>query len=257
MGQSITSLQKGLDILRLFDFDSETFSAQAISGRLSIPLSTTYRYLETLREKGFLVRNQETKAYELGFMLFKLGDIVSSRMRLAEIVQPHMKSLSSLSGETVLLTVISGWEVVCIEKVETNRRIKLSLERGSSLPLHAGASSKILLAFEEEQFVDALLKRGPLTKFTRSTITDPRRLRKELRTIRKQRFSVSDQEVDRGAIAIGAPLMDHRGKAVGGLTVAGPRERINGKKKEELIEMVIEFAQKASHDLGYRGHRRR
>jgi IclR family KDG regulon transcriptional repressor len=245
MGQSITSLQKGLDILRLFDFDSETFSAQAISGRLSIPLSTTYRYLETLREKGFLVRNQETKAYELGFMLFKLGDIVSSRMRLAEIVQPHMKSLSSLS------------EVVCIEKVETNRRIKLSLERGSSLPLHAGASSKILLAFEEEQFVDALLKRGPLTKFTRSTITDPRRLRKELRTIRKQRFSVSDQEVDRGAIAIGAPLMDHRGKAVAGLTVAGPRERINGKKKEELIEMVIEFAQKASHDLGYRGHRRR
>jgi DNA-binding IclR family transcriptional regulator len=133
----------------------------------------------------------------------------------------------------------------------------LSLERGSSLPLHAGASSKILLAFQEERFVDAIVKCGPLTRFTRSTITDPLRLKKELRSIRKQRFSFSDQEVDLGAIAIGAPLRDHRGKVVAGLTVAGPRERIDGKKKDELIEMVKELAQKASHDLGYRGHRQR
>jgi DNA-binding IclR family transcriptional regulator len=162
-----------------------------------------------------------------------------------------MKSLASLSGETVLLTVISGWEVICIEKVEATRLIKLSLERGSSLPLHAGASSKILLAYQENSFIDSMFKKTQLTKFTDNTITDPARLKRELKAIVKQGFSFSDQEVDLGARAIGAPLFDHKGKVVGGLTVAGPRERISDREKERLIRLVKETAKRASHDLGY------
>jgi DNA-binding IclR family transcriptional regulator len=163
-----------------------------------------------------------------------------------------MKSLSSLSGETVLLTVISGWEAICIEKVETNRLIKLSLERGSSLPLHAGASSKILLAYQEDSFIDSMFEKTHLTKFTDNTITDPIRLKKELKVIVKQGFAFSDQEVDLGARAIGAPIFDHKGKVVAGLTVAGPRERITNKNIPKLIRLVKEAAQKASYDLGYR-----
>jgi len=252
MKRLISSLEKALHILSSFDFNNQVFSAQAISDRLNIPLSTTYRYLETLKERGFLLRNPVTKNYELGFMLFRLGNIVSSRMKLTETIFPHMKSLSSLSDETVLLTVISGLEVVCIERIETQRLIKLTLERGSSLPLHAGASSKILLAFQEDSFVDSMLKKTVLTKFTDNTITDPDLLKKDLKKIRKGGFSFSDQEVDLGAIAIGAPIFDHKGKVVAGLTVAGPRERINSMKKGRLIQLVKENAKRASYDLGYR-----
>jgi DNA-binding IclR family transcriptional regulator len=151
-----------------------------------------------------------------------------------------------------LLTVISGWEAICIEKVETNRLIKLSLERGSSLPLHAGASSKILLAYQEDSFIDSMFEKTHLTKFTDNTITDPIRLKKELKAIVKQGFAFSDQEVDLGARAIGAPIFDHKGKVVAGLTVAGPRERITNKNIPKLIRLVKEAAQKASYDLGYR-----
>ena len=180
-----------------------------------------------------MVRNQETKNYELGFMLFKLGNIISSRMKLDEIVLPHMESLSALSGETVLLTVISGWDVVCIERVEAQRAIKLSLARGASLPLHAGASSKVVLAYQKDSFIDSMLKRAPLLRFTKSTITDPVQLKRELKKIRKQGFAFSDQEVDLGAIAISAPIFDHKGRVIAGLSVAGPRERISGKRKTE------------------------
>lgn len=203
------------------------------------------------------MRNQETKNYELGFIFFKLGNIVSLRMKLAEIVSPHMKSMSYQSGETVLLTVISGWEVICLDKVEAQRLIRLSLERGSSLPLHAGASSKILLAYQKKPFIDSLLRNTVLTKFTKNTITDPVQLKRELKTIRAQGFCLSDQEVDWGAKAIAAPIFDHKGEVVAGLTIAGPRERINGKKHDQLIAMVKDFAQKASHDLGYRARPRR
>jgi DNA-binding IclR family transcriptional regulator len=251
--KAINSLEKGLDILSCFDLQNNTLSAQAISEHLSIPLSTIYRYLETLKAKDFLIRNGVTRNFRLGFMLFKLGNIVSSQMKLTEIVLPYMKSLSSLSEETVILTALNGWKVICLEKVEPQKLIKLSLERGRSFPLYAGASSKILLAYQNKSYIESFLKKVPLVGFTRNTITDPAQLRKELKTIHKQGYSVSDQEADLGARAIGAPIFDHRGKIVAGLSIAGPRDRINQRNRAKLIRLVKETAQKISGDLGYTG----
>jgi DNA-binding IclR family transcriptional regulator len=253
MPRAINSLEKGLDILSCFDPQNNALSAQAISERLGIPLSTTYRYLETLKAKDFLGKNGMTGEFELGFMLLRLGEIVSSQMKLGEIVLPHMKSLSSLSGETVLLTALNGWEAICLEKVEPQKLIKLSLERGRSFPLYAGASSKILLAYQNNSYIDSFLKKVPLVGFTRNTITDPAQLRKELKAIRKQGYSFSDQEADPGARAIGAPIFDHRGKIVAGLSIAGPRDRITEKNRAKLIQLVKETAEKVSGDLGNTG----
>ena len=251
MPRAINSLEKGLDILSCFDLQNNSLSAQAISERLSIPLSTTYRYLETLKTRGFLARNGMTKNYGLGFMLFKLGNIVSSHMKLIEIALPYMKSLSSLSEETVILTALNGWEVICLERVESQKLIKLSLERGVSFPLYAGASSKILLAFQEDSYINSFLKEVPLVRLTRNTITEPARLKKELKTIRKQGYSFSDQEADPGAKAIGAPIFDHRGKILAGLSIVGPRDRINEKNIVRLIRLLKETVAKISKELGY------
>ncbi len=252
MKASVSSLDKGIDILCSFDSEKAAQSAQSISERLNIPLSTTYRYLTTLENRGFLLRESGTNLFKLGFMLFRLGNIVSSQMKLVDIVLPHMKFLSSGSGETVLLTVINGWEAMCLEKVETNKMIKLSLERGSGLPLHAGASSKILLAYQKDSFINSMLKNKELARFTKNTITDATLLKEELKKIVKQGFAFSDQEADLGAKAIGAPIFNHKGEMAAGLSIAGPKERINNKNMPQLIRLVQEAAAKASHDLGYR-----
>jgi DNA-binding IclR family transcriptional regulator len=253
MPRAINSLEKGLDILSCFDFQNNALSAQSISERLGIPLSTTYRYLETLKAKDFLSKIGVMGDYKLGFMLLRLGEVASSQMKLSQIVLPYMKSLSSLSEETVLLTTLKGWEVICLEKVESRKAIKLSLERGVSFPLYAGASSKILLAYQEDSYVESFLKKVHLVRLTQNTITDPAQLRKELKTIRKQGHSFSDQEADPGARAIGAPIFDHRGKIVAGLSIAGPRDRINQKNRAKLIRLVKKTAQKISADLGHIG----
>ncbi len=251
MKNPVSSLEKGLDILCTYNLHNEPLSAQSISKRLNMPLSTAYRYLMTLEKRGFLVRNRETKDYKLGFMLFKLGNIVSSRMKLVDIILPYMKSLSSLSGETIWLTVASGWEAVCIEIVEADKVIKFSLERGVILPLHAAASSKILLAYQKDSFINTMLKNTVLRRFTKKTITDPFLLKKELKKIRKQGFAFSDQEVYPGTRGIGAPIFNHKGEIVAGLTIAGPRERITDKKIPRFIQLVKESALGASYELGY------
>jgi len=141
-------------------------------------------------------------------------------MKLTKIALPYMKSLSSLSEETVMLTALNGREATCLEKVESRKLIKLSLDGGINFPFYAGTSSKILLVYQKDSYI-------------------------------KQGYSFSDQEADPGAKAIGAPIFDHRGKIVAGLPIAGPRDRINEKNKVRLIRLLKETVAKISQELGY------
>ncbi|NWF53221.1 MAG: IclR family transcriptional regulator [Syntrophaceae bacterium] len=248
MRESNLSLKKGLDILRCFSFDDQALSVQEISTRLNIPLSTTYRYVETLEERGFLTRNSNDKTYKLGYMVFQIGNTVFRHMRLIDAAIPHMKSLASLSGETVLLMMVSGFKALCIESIESDRLIRLSLKRGASLPLHAGAPSKLLLAYQSESFIDSFLGHASLTRYTAQTITNPQDLKRELGRIREEGFAFSSQEVDLGDCAISAPILDESGNLIAGLAVAGPIERIE-EYRERIILWVKEIASKISNDL--------
>ena len=65
-------------------------------------------------------------------------------------------------------------------------------------------------------------------------------------------FAYSDSEVDYGARAAAAPVFDSKGRIAAGITVAGPRDRINDETVKQLIDMVTECSVKISYDLGHR-----
>lgn len=248
MSRTINSLEKGLKTLLLFSEENETLSAQEISRGLKIPLSTTYRYLETLTGMGFLMKNPDAKTYKLGMMLLDLGNSVYSRMKLSETLLPLMKSLSLLSGETVLYNVISEREAVCVELVASQHLIILNPKMGRRLPLHAAASSKVLLAYQDDAFIDSYIAGGNLTQLTQNTITDPLELKEDLARIRKQGYVFTDQEANWGVAAVGAPVFGSNGKIAASLTIAGPRERII-EKKNRLIDLAKEYSRKVSDGL--------
>ncbi|MCK5418474.1 MAG: IclR family transcriptional regulator [Desulfobacterales bacterium] len=252
MDKLFSSLEKAIDILSYFYSENQEFSAQEISGQLSIPLSTTYKYLDVLLKKGFLSKNPDTKKIFLGLTIFKMGNLVAAKIKPIDVALRHMNDLANLSGETVTLTMIHGWESLCVEKIESSRRIKLSVAMGDTLPLHAGGSSKILLAYQDDAFVDAMIKNVGLVALTENTITDPVRLKNELKLIKSRGFAYSDSEVDYGARAAAAPVFDSKGGLAAGISVAGPRDRINDEMIKHLTEMVTECARKISYDLGYR-----
>jgi DNA-binding IclR family transcriptional regulator len=249
--KSFTSLEKAMDILLSFDLDHPKHSAQEISKRLSMRLSSTYRYLDVLVRKGFLAKDHASTKYRLGLTLFKLGNLAGAEIRVGDVALPYMKELSARSGESILLTVLSGHEAVCLERIEARKLIKLSLDRGASLPLHAGASSRVLLAYQEESFVDDMIAKRGLSKLTENTITDPVKLKMELEKTRILGYAFSNGEADPGARAVAAPIFDHKAKMIGGLTIPGPTERIKRQNILRLAEMVTSIALKTSNELGY------
>jgi DNA-binding IclR family transcriptional regulator len=249
--KAFTSLERALDILSLFDLDCTSLTARQIANHLNLPLSTTYKYIDVLSKRGFLARKAGSKNFCLGLMLFRLGNVFISGFDLIDVVIPHMKALLKESGETILLTAVEGQEAICLEKMEPQRLIKLSLDRGRTLPLHAGASSRILLAYQDDAFINTFIKQQGLQKLTKNTITTLGKLRAELKRTREKGYAVSDSEVDAGAKAVSAPIFDYKGQLLAGLSIAGPSERIDNDLLSDFILMVKEKSAQISRDFSH------
>jgi len=252
MKNAITqSLANGLRILLTFDSSSPLLTVHEITKQLGYSQATAYRLVRTLVEFGFLRQVTGGPQYALGLKTVRLGLIGQETLNLSEIALPFMKELSSRTGETVLLTVVDGTQGMCLAKTETEGPIRLSLKPGTSLPLHSGASTKVLMAYLGEEDWDRIIKKEGLKRFTPNTITQFEKLKAHLKEIRKKGYAVSDQEVDSGVRAVGAPIFDSFGRLVAGLSVAGPIYRMNKKRFLSLSQLVVHYAQKISKALGY------
>jgi len=241
----MASMEKALDILLLFNSDRQELSATDISDAMGIPLSTTYKYLKALREKDFINKNSCSNKFHLGWTIFQIAIRHNDERRISDLAYCEMRSLAAAVGETILLTVLSDQKALCLEKVDSCRLVKISHDRGSVRPLHVGASGKILLAFQAPEFVSSYLGRDPLPRIDQES-----RIDLQLQAIRQQGFAFSDSELDCGAIAIAAPVFNHTRQLVAGLTVAGPRDRMDNNKLGTWTQMVREKADILSRRLG-------
>ena len=237
-----TTADRAIDVLLLFDDDAPVLSAGEVAERLDMSRSTTYRYLQSLRSYDLLEEDEARGGFRLGPRVHELARIARKGLGLSEIALPIMQALRHRVGEAVLLTRRFGDRVVCVERVEGSSPTRLSYERGHVLPVHAGASAKVLLAFAEPEDIEKVLATTTLERFTDSTVTDPDALRRQLNEIREVGYSVSDGEIDVGVRGVGAPILSSDGRVVAGLSVAGLAFRMTDEVLPDVIVAVKESA---------------
>ncbi|AOY59241.1 transcriptional regulator, IclR family [Desulfococcus multivorans] len=253
MGKSFGTLEKAIDILCLFDSEHLELSAQEIAKSLSIPLSTTYKYLQVFQKRQFLSSNEQTNKFYLGVAVLKMGLFAAKKTSVIEIAFPYLKLLADRSLETAVLTVADGLNAICVDIIESPLAVKFITAKGNTMPLYAGSPGKVLLAFKDSSFIDHLIETTGLAKLGKNTITDSEQLKKELAVIRKQGFSESDSEFEADVCSVAAPVFDYKGQVNASIAVAGPAERIFRENKQRLIELVKECAKGISSELGYGG----
>jgi DNA-binding IclR family transcriptional regulator len=244
------SLAHGLEILFLYDTTTPLLSVAEISKKLKYSQSKAYRLVRTLMKYSLLQEDHGTAKYTLGLNALRLGLLAQQQFNISTIARPFMKELSAITKETVLLTAVNGTKGIVLDRVESEEPIRYSLfQPGAIIPLHCGASSKILMAYLPEEEWDRIVKKEGLKRFATNTITDKNKLKAHLREIRRKRYAFSDQEVDKDVRAIAAPILDGKGELVAGLSVAGPAYRINKKKINSWGRLVLQYAQRISNEM--------
>jgi len=249
------TVERAADVLfAIADAHVAGCSVLELSRRLGCPRANVYRLLAALGAKGLVQPlPSDRRRYQLGLRLLDLGERVRQGLNLRQVALGFMQALSKTTGESVYLAVRDGWEGVVIEGVDSPRNLRLYTRIGARMPLHGGASTKVLLAWAPAEEVEALIRAG-LPRYTPRTITDPERLRAHLAQIRRDGHALSREELDDGATGIGVPVRDDTGAVVAGLSLSGPSNRFDDRALPRRIREVVRAGAQISAALGSKVH---
>ncbi len=245
------SLVRGLRILELLA-QTPDLSLTEIARRSHLPFSTTHRLLETLRRAGFVAQVESTGRYRVGLRAFEVGNAFLSAHRFPEVARPVMAELVKQLHETTNLAVRDGREAVYVLQVESPHMLRLFAHPGARHPLYCTGVGKVLLAWEPEHEVRALLGPGPLLRYTPRTLTDPEAVVQELRWVRARGYAVDREEREVGVRCVAAPVRDATGKVVAALSVSAPASRLAYRRIPEVARATVAAAQRISRLLGFR-----
>jgi DNA-binding IclR family transcriptional regulator len=249
-GIMIQSVERAVLMLGLFSEDNSELKLQEICERMNLNKSTAHGILHTLKYHGLIAQNEENQRYRLGLNLIELAYRVQKGIDLREAAAPILKGISKRAWEFVNLGILDGHDVVYIDKSESTQAIRISTSVGSRNPAHSSAVGRAILAFlpEEEQpdhLPEVLIRSTPKTKICREEII------KELRLTKARGYSVLDGEFLNGILTVGAPIFNYENKAVGAISIAGPKLRITEERITEMAGIVCQAAEKISEKLGY------
>jgi DNA-binding IclR family transcriptional regulator len=183
----------------------------------------------------------------------RLGAAVVERLDERQAALPVMERVHERVGETVFLLVRRGWDAVCIERLEGLRVQSLALRLGGSLPLHAGAGPRALLAWEPREVWEEYVRSVPLTAVTERTPATSRALYRELEETVAQGYALSDEDVTPGIASLGAPIFDYTGNVRAALSIGGLKSLVLGDNREDFVALLIQSAGEISAALGYSG----
>lgn len=241
-------------VLLMFTKENSFWSGKELATAMDQNYSTIYRILKTLHKRGFLDFNPLTKEYSLGLVIWQLGRTMYDSLNLEELVRPSLVRLKEETDESVFFTIRRGDKGITLMVEEPAHKVKYAAEIGASVPLFPGASYRAILAYQPDEFVDALIAKG-LPQYTPHTLTDPLELKKELEKIRLEGYAYSEGEYSPDVVALAVPIRDFENKVNCSVTLSGPVYRMKDANLNKTILQLKETALQIERVLRSTGYR--
>jgi len=246
----VQSVGKALAILELFGEDNPAMSISEIAAGTGLNRATAYRFCQTLLSLGYL---EELGKGELrpGLKAISLARAALGSRELPELAVPYLRDLQSQTHETVNMALLDGDEVVYVARLLSDHLLALRLFVGSRLSAIGSSLGRAMVAFLPDEEIDAMLARSKLESTTQRSITDPEKLRAELRKIRSRGYAVNDQELVIGVTGVAAPVFGLSGRPLAAINLSISHPVKASEIHDELAPLVLQTARSIS-DLATR-----
>jgi DNA-binding IclR family transcriptional regulator len=219
-----------------------------VAAALELPKSSVHGLCNTLLSFGWL-RRADNGALQIGPGVMSLAGAFMARTSVAEEFNALWQGRDA-PQETVLLSILSGTDVVYIGARSGTRPLGLAFNVGMHLPAHLAATGKAMLAFHDPAHVRSLFASPTLPAMTGK---GPRRvndLMKELALTRERGFSIDAEGVREGVVCFGAPVFDATGRPVAGVGVCLNKAMLAGAAAARHQRDVMQAARTLSQRLG-------
>jgi IclR family KDG regulon transcriptional repressor len=249
--EPVKAVTKTMGLLEALALEKE-LGVTELAECAGINKSTVYRFLNSLKDLGYVHQNVSNEKYSLTLKLFELGSYVLGRMELWEQAHPILEQLAEQTHETVHLAVLDDGRLVYLGKFESTQALRVSMSSriGQSAPTYCTGVGKLLLAHAPAEQVERILAREGLKRFTDHTITDRSLLAKELDSIRQQGFAFDDEEHEMGVRCVAAPVRNSHGATIAALSISMPSVRLPDSEIPRYRELVTQAAEEISKRIG-------
>jgi IclR family acetate operon transcriptional repressor len=227
------AVPKAFRVLEYLARSGKPLRLSAIAVALDLQKSTVHRILGSLASGGYVEQLQDTACYVATLKLWELGTGVLHEHPIKRAAAGYLQELHRATGETVSLTILSGDDVLFVDKLLSARAVKFSTRVGSRAPAALTAGGQAMLAYLPD--AHARVKRTA-ARLKRADRFDVDAVVNELQAVRARGYSIS--MAIEGVIGFGAPLMDRDERPVAALSVSAPKERLSATKQKLIIERL-------------------
>jgi DNA-binding IclR family transcriptional regulator len=206
------TLGKAFLLLDAFGVSKQSLTLSDLTRRSGLPKTTAFRVLQQLLSVGALER--EGSRYRVGTRMFALGT-QSSEAALRDAALPAMVAFNRRYGHTVHLAVLSGHEVLYLEKLHDRASSETPAVVGTRLVAHCTAVGKVLLA--AARATSWQVPEG--AALTPRSISSDIELRETLTKVREFGYAMDDEEAAPGLRCLAVPVKAS-GDVVAALSIA-------------------------------------
>ena len=249
----IQSLERGLSVIQSFSTEHSTLTVSEAAAITNLSRPAIRRIFLTLESLGYLT--SDNGRYALTAKVLSLGYAYLSSKNIWEIAHDPMDELVKQTGESTSISVLDHDEIVYVARIHTKRIMTMSLGVGSRLPAFATSMGQVLLAHLPSEELEEYFEQAILSSYTNHTITDKKQLIKQLEQIRKNGWSLAEQQFEEGLSSVAAPITNRNGEVIAAINISTHTGRNSRKEiKEKLIPLLLQTAQKISEDLARSPH---
>ena len=202
-----------------------------------------YRVFLTMQESNYIRRGKIRGSYLLGIKFLNLARQARDSFSIEDIILPYLKKVNENIDEFVFADVLDGEKVNSIIHLESKQHLRVVGDKNLGRPMHCTASGKVFLAFMSSEEIDNYFTKNKiLQSFTNKTITQRDDLTQQLSTIRRDGFSINQEEFTIGVTAVACPVRNFQGKIVACIGAAIPTARVTNRRLNELIRLIKDTA---------------
>jgi len=234
----------------------QTPSAEAgvreMAAALGLSPSNAHNLLTALVNEGFVQQDPRTARYALGPELLRWAHLVIARTPLRQVALEHMRRLVEACNETAVLGVYNRArrEMMFAVSVDSTHPLRYAIALNEWIPVHTGASGLAIMAFLPDAEIRTIIQRTGLEPMTPRSITKPKRLLEELKTIRRNGYALSHGQRIPGAVGLAAPVFGSGGEVVGDVNLTIPEQRFDERASARLLRLLSACAAGITAEFG-------
>jgi DNA-binding IclR family transcriptional regulator len=245
------TLQRAAALMRLItSHNRQGMRLVELYRRVGLARPTVHRILEGLIAERLVRREENSKRYYLGPLVYEMGLAATPRVALRDIFKPYLQKLADQTGDTVFMTVRSGFDGVCVARADGAYPVRtLVLDVGRHRPLNVGAGGQALLATLTDDEVrricrvntDRTLRKNP--RFQESA------LRADILATRHRGHSINKVMDTPCVLSVGKVVCYPDGAPAAAICVCTLASRLDGERMDRAVQYLAEAVRDIEAEL--------